>query len=333
MLFWAVSKQVCSMQSWYTAQMQMDKRGLILEELRSNQFERRLRKARLFERLGGSGVLKKIQRIILTPSIYLPYVFYAKSGLARGRLFTATLFWDRSIQIPLRDYDALALHMFGFAGGNEAELKLTKFFIKNLKPDDVFYDIGANCGFYTYLASELCKETHTFEPIKTLADAVRKNSSEFPGVTVNCVALSDRTGEMDFYIGEFSGLSTLNAAVVKGRSPESGTFKKTTAPTIMLDDYTATHSKPTVLKIDAEGAEKDIIDGGRSFFTTNAPTVAIEVWGEKGGGRISMGAVEELRKLGYQSYRLDREGAPQKVDGDLSAEVSSTGGENFIFKK
>ncbi|MCR4276199.1 MAG: FkbM family methyltransferase [Candidatus Parcubacteria bacterium] len=310
-----------------------DKRTLLIEALGSKDHQKRIRRARRFEQLGGGGVLKKIERVILTPGIYLPYVFYAKSGLGGDRLFTTTLFWGRAIQIPLRDYDSLGLHMFGFAGGNEAELKLTKYFSKHLGPDDIFYDIGANCGFYTYLASELCREVHTFEPISILARAIEMNSRGYAGVTVNCAAISNATGKMDFYIGEFSGLSTLNAAVVKGRSPASGTFKKTAVPTITLDDYTATHTKPTVLKIDAEGAERDIIEGGRHFFTENAPTVAMEVWGEKGGGRISMEAVEELRKLGYQSYRLDSEGAPQKVDGDLSDGMTPTGGENFIFKK
>jgi FkbM family methyltransferase len=313
--------------------MQRDRQPLLIQALQSKKYLKRLRRARLFERLGGPGIARKIQRIVLTPNIYLPYVLYAKSGISHDKLFSTTLFWGRSIKIPLRDYDALALHMFGFAGGNDAEFKLTKFLAKNLGPDDVLYDIGANCGFYTYLGLELCKEVHTFEPIAILADAIQGNVHKDEVATINKMALSEKSGSIEFYVVGSSGLSTLNESVAKAHAPTQGMAEKITVPTMTLDDYVANHTKPTVLKIDAEGAEEQIIKGGATFFATYTPTIAMEIWGKENKWELSMKAADMLRGMGYRSFRLNSNGEPEEATGDLSVGVQATGADNFIFRK
>ena len=151
-----------------------DRQTLLLDTLASPQYQKRLQKANRFERISGGGTLRQIERLFIAPSIYIPYLFYAKAGMSRTYLTTMTLFWGRTVRIPLEDYDALILYMFGGLYGSE--MSLTKFLIKNLGPNDVFYDVGANRGFYTFLAADLCKETYTFEPMslkRTLALAIR----------------------------------------------------------------------------------------------------------------------------------------------------------------
>jgi len=312
--------------------MQKDTRTLMLEALASEEYKKRLEKVHRFEEISGGGMIKRIQHLLVAPSIYLPYVFYAKIGMYRWFLATATLFWGRKIQIPLKDYDALILSMYGGLYGDE--LKLTQYLIKNLQPDDVFYDVGANFGFYTYLASDLCKETHTFEPMPWLADVIKGNIRKNDTITVNAAALSDKNGTIDFYITDSTMVSTINASVAELYSAHTHkAFKKIPVPTGTLDDYVATHAKPTFIKIDAEGAEEQIIRGGSSFFSSDAPVIAMEIWGKDNKWELSMSAAEKLRGMGYQSFRLDTEGAIQKVDGNLSEMVSPKGGEDFIFKK
>jgi FkbM family methyltransferase len=312
--------------------MQRDKRALMLETLTSNQYKKRLEKVRCFEKVSGGGIRKKIQHLLAAPSIYLPYLFYAKAGMYRWFLATATLFWGRKIQIPLRDYDALILYMYGGLHGDE--LKLTKYLIKNLGHHDVFYDVGANFGFYTYLATDLCKETHAFEPMPWLASVIRGNVRKNDTVAVNAAALSDKSGTIDFYITDSTMVSTINASVVELYSSlHTHTFKKISVPTMTLDDYVAMHAKPTFIKIDAEGAEEQIIKGGPDFLSSSTPVIAMEIWGKGNKWELSMSAAERLRGMGYQSYQLDNEGTIQKVEGDLSKMVSLTGGEDFIFKK
>jgi len=313
--------------------MQQNARETLLQKLESAEFKKTLYKAHLTESLSGGGIVKKIKRLLLTPEIYIPYLLIVRGRLYRKESVTARLFWGRTIDIPLQDYDSLALRAFGFAGGTDAELKLTRYFVKNLTPDDVFYDIGANYGFYSYLASELCKEVQAFEPIPQIADVVRRNIPAGANMSLNEVALSDTPGEVDLHISESFGLSTINASTTEIHSYTYDEAKKIRVKTQTLDGHVATHTKPTVLKIDVEGAEEQVILGGTRFLTENAPIVAMEIWGADNGGEISMRAVERLRGLGYVSYSIDSNGNLEKIEGDLSMVSSLTGGDNFIFKK
>ena len=315
--------------------MHIPKRKLLMEKLGSETFKRRLAEADRFEQISGGGMLKRIQRLLTAPDIYIPYLLYAKAGMSRRYLTTTTLFWGRAVRIPLQGYDALGFCMFGGYGGPAMqELKLVRFFIKSLGKDDVFYDIGANYGSYTYLAAELCRETHAFEPIAELAEVVRGNIHTHEDVVVNVAALSEVNGSISFYIMQSRGLSTMNTSVAELHSSHAnGVFKRVTVPTITIDDYVATHAQPTFLKIDVEGAEEQVIKGGAKFFSSHAPIIAMEIWGKENKWELSMNAAERLRGMGYQSFRLTDQGDVQKIDGDLSAEVSPAGAENFIFKK
>ena len=148
------------------------------------------------------------------------------------------------------------------------------------------------------------------------------------------MALSDTNGTIDFYIMESTMLNTINASVVEQLSSHDHTVSKTvTVPTMTIDTYVATHTKPTLIKIDAEGAEDQIIKGGSVFFSSNAPLITMEIWGKENKWELSMKAAERLRNMGYTAFRLDSDGEMQEARGDLSEKVAPIGGENFVFKK
>ena len=298
----------------------------MLEALASVQYKDRFEKAQRFERIRGGGIVKQLERLFVSPEIYIPYLCYTRLGFSHWRRTPIKLFWGRVIQMPLSDYDALTLYMYGAL--HVSERKLIKFFLKNLKPDDVFYDIGANRGFYTFLASELCEETHAFEPMSKLASVIKQNVRKNEKIVINTVALSNMNGPIDFYLMDSTMTNTISAAVA-----EHSVSKKVRVPSITLDTYLTTHTKPTVLKIDAEGAEERVIEGGTNFFSSYEPVIAMEIWGKENEWELSMRAAQRLRGMGYRSWRLDEEGNAQEVTSDLSALVSSHGGENFVFKK
>ncbi len=312
--------------------MYAEKKKMLEDALASEQFKKSLRLAQNVERLVGGGLKKKIQRLFITSSVYIPYLLMVRSHLYRRASVTARLFWGRTIQLPLQDYDSLALSRFGFAGGTEAELKLARFLVANLKPKDVFYDVGANYGFFTYLASELCKEVHSFEPIPSLAEVVAENSKEYK-VQVNSIALSDIKGTAQLHTSESTGLSTLNAAATTIHTYTYDASKIMSVPTTTLDEYVANHAAPTFIKIDVEGGEEAVIRGGENFLRTHSPIVCMEVWGKENGGAISMAAVELLRSFGYISFSINAAGNINEVSGDVSLIVPANGVDNFVFKK
>lgn len=312
--------------------MRSDAGNSLLEALDSEAYRRRLVAVHRFEEISGGGIVKQLERLVTAPRIYIPYLIYAKLGLSRFLRTTATLFWGRRMRIKLDDYDALILRMYGALYG--AELHFARFLIKNLGSEDVFYDIGANRGFYTFLASELCKETHSFEPLPELAEVIEEGVRPDDAIFVNAAAVSDTDGTIEFHITESTMVNTINSEVAKHLATQDHVLTRTlTVPTIALDTYTGAHATPTFLKIDVEGAEGQVIEGGRILFSRNAPVIAMEVWGKENTWELSMRAVERLRALGYRSYRLDEEGEIHEVEGDLSERVIPLGGENFIFKK
>ncbi|MBD3208564.1 MAG: hypothetical protein GF370_03870 [Candidatus Nealsonbacteria bacterium] len=42
--------------------------------------------------------------------------------------------------------------------GSPQEIRLIKFLIKNIQEKSIFYDVGANCGFYSLLVSALTEK-------------------------------------------------------------------------------------------------------------------------------------------------------------------------------
>jgi FkbM family methyltransferase len=296
-----------------------EKRKNFLEEL--DKIEPNILK---FEQFSGPGIKRKIQRLIYTPQIYLPYIFRKnfRNFLGDKKI---KLFYGKELLINNKDDEASRL--IGYKTlGDEVELKLTKFFIKNLKEDDVFYDIGANYGFYSCLAAEFCKEVHSFEPVPKIFNYLKKNAADYSNIILNNLAIYNKNGIAEIYLDKkCSGLSTLNIKTVKRSNFNLSNKLKIQA--ITLDEYVKNYSHPTVIKMDIEGGEKIAIEGGEDFLKNESPIIAMEVLLKDNNGEISMEAVEKLRSLGYKSYFINRDGNLKEIQGELNSF------DNFIFKK
>ena len=210
-----------------------------------------------------------------------------------------------------------------------AEVKLTKFFIKNLDDDSVFYDIGAHIGFYTMLAEEVVGtgEIHAFEPNPATFKVLAKNAAPYKNIHANQLAISEATGEVEFY-ADLKRLSTGSGII------DSEGYQKITAKTITLDDYVKAHRPPSLIKIDVEGAEELAIKGGRETLGgKDAPTVVIEVW--ETNNEVHKRAVRALYALGYQSYWITPEGDTKPVK-EIDKDPNTSKGmcfDNYVFKQ
>ena len=188
------------------------------------------------------------------------------------------------------------------------------------------------------IALEFCKEVHLFEPIPFVFDNLKNNLKDYQNVFLNSIALSDKKGKIDLFIPEGSSInSTAGSSIVQETTQvHSYQFKKKIeVETDTLENYLKSHNLPSIIKLDVEGAESLVIEGGLEFFKNNLPIISLEVWSPKEGGAISMKAVKKLKDIGYQSYLINKNGELEKVDGDLSiiVEKESLSGDNFIFKK
>jgi FkbM family methyltransferase len=157
----------------------------------------------------------------------------------------------------------------------------TLVLLQRLRPGMVFFDVGAHVGYFSLLASHLVGETgqvHSFEPTPRTFRLLADNAKHHPNMTVNNLAVYSHSDELvfnDFGALNFAFNSFFPARVPGGRAvPEV----KHRIQTISLDEYVErTGAKPDMIKVDAESAEYQIIDGMKNTLKTCRPFFMIEV--------------------------------------------------------
>jgi len=135
------------------------------------------------------------------------------------------------------------------------------FLLHYLQSSDVFFDIGANVGTYTILASKVCgARTIAVEPdienYKMLMDNVRINNIEDRVTAINAAVGSTR-GSVKFTLG----LGSTSRVLTNGETE----VPCCDVPLIPLDEI-ARGLEPDVLKIDTEGYEYPVLAGGVRYY-------------------------------------------------------------------
>ena len=105
-------------------------------------------------------VVNRLKKFLRQPIKYL-YQNAVKVGLGNADWPVRT-FWGQNLLLPISDENAVLIYYCGSLGFGESAF--TRFLIENTSKNDVFYDIGANYGYYSSLASTLGAEVHSFEP-------------------------------------------------------------------------------------------------------------------------------------------------------------------------
>lgn len=147
------------------------------------------------------------------------------------------------------------------------EYESMAFVLHFLRPKDIFFDIGANVGTYSVLAASLGVECWSWEPVPSsfghLKDNIRLNDFEaliYPRME----AISDRIETVLMT----SVFDTTNKIIANGRSEAAiGSIQ---VPAITLDQAVAKEARPTLIKIDVEGHEEQVLQGGARAFLDNA---------------------------------------------------------------
>jgi FkbM family methyltransferase len=143
----------------------------------------------------------------------------------------------------------------------------------SIRPGQVFYDIGANVGFFTLLAARLVTSTgyvYAFEPIEANIRAMRRNIdlNHVRHVDVVCAAVSDTCGTVHMSPGNNQATCHLAYGAEDGLS----------VPSTTIDAFvSAGHRPPDLVKVDVEGAENLVLSGMRDTLRTRRPIVICEL--------------------------------------------------------
>lgn len=147
------------------------------------------------------------------------------------------------------------------------EPDLTVGMLEVLDDDAVVYDVGSRYGYYSTLAVAAGvpqSNVHCFEA-DIIAHHILSENHHDESVVTNRVRVGEKTAR---------GQTTLDA-------------------------YAETHAPPTVVKIDTEGAEGDILRGASSVLRTHRPVLFVEMHPHRG---VSVSKV--IDRLRHHDYDL-----------------------------
>lgn len=171
------------------------------------------------------------------------------------------------------------------------------FLLHFLRQEDVFFDVGANVGSYTLLASGIChSKTVSFEPIPSTFEILKKNI-DFNKLNhlVNIENKGVGGTENNLYFTD--GEDTTNHIL----SEVHGSVPSVLIPMITLDSITC---KPNILKIDVEGFETEVLNGAAGILndlTLKAIIIELNGSGKRYGYNENF-IHQKLLAFGFKPY-------------------------------
>lgn len=177
---------------------------------------------------------------------------------------------------------------------------LERYKIENLEGALVL-DIGAHVGEFTLAAAPTAAKVVSFEPDPTVREALIQNTKGMNNVEILSIALSNKTGKSKFYVATEHADSSLFSPEKYSEIIDVDSFR--------LDDLNIDVSNYTkvILKMDAEGFEPEIIDGGLDWIRKNLHIAAVDVAPERAGSDTHKEVKQKLESIGFHQVGLNQE--------------------------
>lgn len=190
---------------------------------------------------------------------------------------------DMRLFFSLRDVSGPS---FDLSYGGESSFvnyeKIDKDLIeKYINDEDVFFDIGANIGHFSFYFKRKFKnlKCFLFEPHPLLSSCVRKTiqTSKLENIDVHEVALSDKDATLEFFEDTFNdGGHSLISDKISKRSKKGNSFK---VVAVTMDEYVKDLGIKRIdfMKVDVQGAEFMLLDGAKNTIQKFKPKVFVEL--------------------------------------------------------
>ena len=285
--------------------------------------------------------LSKLGRLMHNP---LKYVFaialkdFIYPRRQKEVVVTTDLFYGNKMKIALPASTDIYLTS---GKSHSSEIRLAKFLIHNLKNGNHFLDIGAHYGYFTLIASEMVGNdglVFSFEPTVKSFSILADNIALLKNTFGHNKAISNTTDNIIFH--EFKNLqseyNSSNIAQFENEewfrnAPPSKTEVAATTIDVLVQQ---TILRPDIIKIDVEGAEDKVIQGGINYFQANAPKIVMEYLEPKRNNQNHKIAEKLLLDAGYHTNIIAADGTLQGVgnidDYLISHNLES---DNIVFCK
>ena len=237
---------------------------------------------------------------------YLKKIFFSQKYLLKKRL-------ERSIK-----------------NNDEEEIKLVKSFIT---PNTDSIDVGVYRGVYSYEMSKYSKLVHSFEPNPILFNNIEKDLKKIiKNIKFYNNALSDKDGLMSLKIPirnksydkkNYEEYFQMGKASIHNKN-DIDEFESFDIKSKLLDSFNFTN-KISFIKIDVEGHEQHVLEGGINLIKKDKPNLLIEIEKKHRSDSIEK-TFMYLDNLGYKPYTFKNNKLNLLTDVDNSDSV------NYIFK-
>jgi FkbM family methyltransferase len=194
-------------------------------------------------------------------------------------------------------------HLGSIAFGN-LESSVQEAMLRHLPAGGVFYDVGANLGFFALLGAHMTGpegRVLAFEPAPDNAAAIRQNAevNALPNIEVVEKAVAAAGGQGRLQVVDDQSWSKLEQY---GAHP--GTEQVLDVPVIALDEEISAGAlpPPDVVKIDVEGAEIAVLEGMARTLAEHSPAIICELHD------THREFVDHMRGAGYRVVNLEGSG-------------------------
>lgn len=210
------------------------------------------------------------------------------------------------MDVMLPELVSCELHRYGLI-----EPGLTALFVERVTSGSVVFDIGAHLGYYSLLSAALGAEVHAFEPSPETLGTLRANVTDRVHIVPKGAWSAEETLELKDFGSEHSAVNTFVSSRDEDLEEPDATHR---VPVVSIDRHVSVSGTvPTFIKIDAEGAELEVLRGARDTLERHRPIVTIEV-GDTETDKHSRRAIEFAQDLGYSPFDLSVSGVrPHEV--------------------
>lgn len=224
---------------------------------------------------------------------------------------------------------------------HESEIRLARLLIQILKEGDIFIDAGAHYGYFSLLAAGLVGsrgKVIAFEAAPATYEILQKNADASGNIAAHHLALSDREEEMIFYEfpNQYAEYNALDIAQFQkegwiGENPP----REYRVQAVSLDGFLKKEGLyPTVIKIDVEGAEYQVIQGLQTILLHASPIIVMEYLSGARSSEVYARAEAFLRSLGYLPFAIEGFGTLRPIESaeNWMSEMKIAS-DNIVFRK
>lgn len=160
---------------------------------------------------------------------------------------------------------------------------------------DIVIDVGAFIGGFSLAIAEKASVIHSIEPSPESFEALKQNTAGNENISIHNVAATSQNSTLKFE----QGVNPTDGSII---SADHGGLETISVPGVRLDCYDEIPKEIDFLKIEAEGAEPEVLNG---IDNISVKKVAVDCSPERNGESPIQQVQGILQNKGYRTQTVD----------------------------